>query len=164
MLHRSTQWIHGKVVHLEGMVSVHWANSLGHDTFMLISYFDTDFASQMKLTKLPSIQLLLFSKSFFLERVCIGFKYMIIKHQLLSTKCAQLRNDPEHDPYDNDHKRAIVNNKYTHFTSHESKSRKVWISWICRFMSLTYLMWNTEELIHFIEEVLYLFIFSRHWA
>ena len=99
-----------------------------HVTIMLISCFDTDFPSQIHLIKLPFIHGFYCLRSVFFLRECVStLKYMIIKHQLLSAECTQLRKDPEHDPYDNDHKRAIVNNKYMHFTSHEPKSRKVLI-------------------------------------
>ena len=44
-----------KISQHESMVSVHWTISLGHITIIRTSCFDTDFASQMKLTKLPLI-------------------------------------------------------------------------------------------------------------
>ena len=45
----------GKVANLENMVSVHCTALLEHGIIMRISCFDTKFASQMKLIKLPLI-------------------------------------------------------------------------------------------------------------
>ena len=45
----------GKIADLETMVSVYGTTLLGPDTIMRTSCFDTDFASLMKLTKLPLI-------------------------------------------------------------------------------------------------------------
>ena len=45
----------GKVATWKNMVSFHCSNLLEHVIIVRISYFDTDFVSQMKLTKLPSI-------------------------------------------------------------------------------------------------------------
>ena len=44
-----------KVANLESMVSVHCTTLLEHVTIMSTSCFDTDFVSQIKLTKLPLI-------------------------------------------------------------------------------------------------------------
>ena len=44
-----------KVASLEGMASGHWTNLLDQVLIMGISYSDTDFAPQMKLTKLSLI-------------------------------------------------------------------------------------------------------------
>ena len=68
----------------ESMVSVHWTISLGHITIIRTSCFDTDFASQMKLTKLPLIH------CFFLMSIfsCIEQKVKTVKHLfLLSLRC-----------------------------------------------------------------------------
>ena len=45
----------GKIANLESVVSVHCITLLDHVIKMRASCFDTDFASQMKLTKLPLI-------------------------------------------------------------------------------------------------------------
>ena len=52
---RLTQRIQEKVTNLESMVSIHCTTLLGHVTITKTSYFDTDFALEMKLTKHPLI-------------------------------------------------------------------------------------------------------------
>ena len=54
-IYENLEWIQGKVVNLESMVSVHCTTLLRHVTTTRTSCFDTDFISQMKLTTLPLI-------------------------------------------------------------------------------------------------------------
>ena len=51
----TAQWRQGKVTNLKTMVLGHCTILLDHVIIMRKSYFDTNFTSQMKLTKLPSI-------------------------------------------------------------------------------------------------------------
>ena len=53
--HGSTRWIWGKVANLKSMVSAHYTTLVRHVTIMRTSCFDTNFVSQIKLTKLPLI-------------------------------------------------------------------------------------------------------------
>ena len=57
----STQWIQGKVANLKRMVSDHCTTSLEHVIKMSASNFDTDYASQLKLTTIPLIHCLEFT-------------------------------------------------------------------------------------------------------
>ena len=54
-LHDTTQWKNAKVTKLKSMISVHYTTFLGDITIMRTSCFDTDFVSQIKLTKHPLI-------------------------------------------------------------------------------------------------------------
>ena len=50
-----TKWMQGKVTNFESTVSVHYTTLLGHVSMIMMSCFNTDFASQMKLAKHPLI-------------------------------------------------------------------------------------------------------------
>ena len=65
----STQWMWEKVANLESMVLDHCITLLEHVISVRTSYFDIDFASQVKLTKLPLIHCFVMSSNSSLKRI-----------------------------------------------------------------------------------------------
>ena len=84
---RETSNEYSEVANLESMVSVHGTTLLGHITKMRTSFFDTDFASQMKLTKLPLIycfETSLLNLNIFCHSNCVFFTSLLWWHVTIS--------------------------------------------------------------------------------